>query len=127
MNLYDYTRINQKDFDVVDVDYDTSITVCYINEVYEVDDYDRFCNNIIKKVEVIAQINDYTLVANWTKLIKDNMNQFKSFTKEYWNYQYEDDEDEFIYQWIKEIHSYMSGYVYEDFYKTLRKFVDDLV
>ena len=39
---------------------------------------------------------------------------------------YKNDEDEFIYQWINEIHLYMAGYVSEDFYETLVKFVDSL-
>ena len=40
--------------------------------------------------------------------------------------QYEDDDDEFIYQWITEIHSYMAGCVSDDFYGVLVEFVDEL-
>ena len=31
-----------------------------------------------------------------------------------------------IYEWIKEIHYYMAGYVSEDFYDALVEFVEEL-
>ena len=56
------------------------------------------------------------------------MDKFKQFTKDNWNdnCQYEDDIDEFIYQWIKEINLYMAGYVSDRFYPVLNKLVDSL-
>ena len=54
------------------------------------------------------------------------MDKFKAFTKEYWNNQYEDDEDEFIYQWISEIHLYIAGYVGEKMYGKLNSFIETL-
>jgi hypothetical protein len=54
------------------------------------------------------------------------MEKFKKFTAEHWNNQYEDDEDEFIYQWINEIHLYMAGYTTERIYKLLNQFVETL-
>ena len=124
MNLFDYINASQKDFDVADTVYDTSVTVCHIQE--EECSYDKFCNEIIKKVEVVKQVNDMILVANWTDLIKRNLEKFKMFSREHWVYNYEDDEDEFIFQWIEEIHAYMGGYVSEDFYNTLVDFVETL-
>lgn len=127
MTLYEYTRENKyTDFDVRDVDYDTIVTVCYIDQEDETDKHSKFCNSIIKKVQFVDRINDYTLVADWTALIEHNIEKFKAFTKEYWYNQYEDDEDEFVYQWIKEIHAYMGGYVSESFYGTLCEFVATL-
>ena len=128
MNLYEYTRINQNDFDTYDDVYDSCVTVCFIDETDEEDAYDKFCNGIIKKVEVIEQTSDCGLLVKWTKLITDNMEKFKAFTKKHWNEycQYEDDEDEFIYQWIEEINQYMAGNVSERFYSTLVKFVETL-
>jgi len=124
MDLYNYLKIAQRDFDVYDDVYDACVTVCYIDDEDVTDNYDKFCTEIIKKVDVIKQTDDCILIANWTKLIKDNMAQFKAFTKEHWRYQYEDDEDEFIYQWINEINLYMAGYVSENFYKKLCDFVE---
>ena len=125
MTLFEYLKMSENDFDTYDTEYDTSVTVCYIDE--EDDDYDKFCNGIIKKVNVI-KINGDTLTVNWCELIKRNIDKFKEFTKEYWNpnCQYEDDIDEFIYQWINEINMYMAGYVSESFYSVLNKFINEL-
>lgn len=125
--LYDYLKLTEDDFDTYDTEYDAEVTVCYIDEAEAEDNYDKFCVNIIKKVNVV-KVNGDILVVNWCELIKRNMDKFKAFTKKHWyeNCQYEDDIDEFIYQWINEIHQYMAGYVSESFYATLNKFVDSL-
>lgn len=123
MTLYDYLKMSENDYDTYDTEYCAEVTVCYIDE--EEDDYDKFCNGIIKKVDVV-EINGNTLTVNWSELIERNMDKFKRFTKKYWNRQYEDDIDEFVYQWINEIHMYMAGYVGESFYSILNKFVDSL-
>ena len=126
MTLYDFVSLTQSDFDVFDTEYDTSVTVCYIGE--EEDDYDRFCNGITKKVNVLERCNNITLVVNWSDFIKRNMEKFRAFSNQHWyeDCQYDDDDDEFVYQWIKEIHSYMAGYVSDDFYTELVAFVEEL-
>jgi hypothetical protein len=115
--------MSEADYDTYDTEYDAGVTVCYIDE--ESDAYDAFCNSIIKKVDVI-KINGSSLMVNWSDLIERNMHKFKSFTKKYWHYQYENDTDEFMYQWITEIHMYMAGCVSDSFYPILKKFVDSL-
>ena len=123
--LYDYLNMAENDFDTYDTKYDTGVTVCHINDEY--DEYDKFCNGIIKKVNVV-EINKNSLTVNWSELIERNMDKFKRFASEHWyaNCQYEDDVDEFVYQWIEEIHQYMAGNVSIDFYETLNEFVDSL-
>lgn len=125
ITLYDYLEMTKNDFDTCDTKYDTGVTVCYID--VENDEYDKFCNKIIKKVNVIA-IDKYFLTVNWCELIERNLDKFREFTDEYWyaNCQYEDDVDEFVYQWINEIHQYMAGNVSMDFYSELIKLVDSL-
>lgn len=127
MTLYDYLKMSENDFDTYDTTYDAGVTVCYIADEDETDEYDKFCNSIIKKVNVI-HVNRDILVVDWTEMIERNMDKFKAFTKENWyeDCQYEDDEDEFIYQWINEIHQYMAGNVSMDFYIELNKLVDNL-
>lgn len=125
MTLYEYLKLSENDFDTYDTVYDAGVTVCYIADEDEKDEYDKFCNGIIKKVEVI-KINDDSPVVNWTELIERNMDKFKAFAREHWIYDYEDDIDEFIYQWINEIHYYVAGYVDEDFYTELNKLVEIL-
>ena len=127
ITLYDYLKANENDFDTYDTKYDAVVTVCYIDEEYEeeFDEYDKFCNNIIKKVHVV-KIYGENLTVNWSELIERNIIKFKAFTSKYWKYKYEDDYDEFIYQWINEINLYMAGYVSEDIYAILNDFVDAL-
>lgn len=124
MTLYEYMEKSKSDYDVWDDVYDNCVTCGYIEE--EEDDYEKFCNAIMKKVKFIKEVDDYSIICNWTKLITDNMEKFKEFTKKHWYNQYEDDEDEFIYQWITEIHNYFSGNVPDDFYKTLVDFIETL-
>ena len=123
VTLYDYIELFKNDIDTYDKDYDAEVTICYIGRAK--DDYDRFCKGIIKKVNVV-EINKDSLTVNWSGLIEKNMDKFKKFSSEYWKCQYEDDIDEFVYQWINEIHMYMAGYVLEDFYSVLNDFVDSL-
>lgn len=123
--LYKYINMTESDIDTYDTKYDTGVTVCHIYE--ENDEYDKFCNEIIKKVNVV-EINEYSVTVNWSELIEKNIDKFKKFTAEHWyeNCQYENDEDEFVYQWIEEIHQYMAGNVSIDFYKTLNELVENL-
>lgn len=123
MTLYEYIQMTECDYDTYDTEYDAEVTVCHIYE--ENSDYDKFCNGIIKKVDV-AKIHGDSVAVNWSNLVERNMDKFVWFAREHWAYDYEDDIDEFIYQWIKEIHFYMAGYVSEDFYSVLNKFVDSL-
>lgn len=127
MKLYDVMKMTQADYDTYDTVFDAVVTVCYIEEDDANDNYDKFCIELMKKVEV-ERINGDCLIVKWTEFIKNNMDKFRAFTKEHWyeNCQYEDDEDEFIYQWINEFHGYMAGNVSEDFYSTLVEFVATL-
>lgn len=125
IKLYDYIAMAENDFDTYDTKFDAVVTVCHIDE--ENDEYDKFCNGIMKKVNVV-KINGDDLTVNWSELIERNIIKFKMFTSKYWldNCQYEDDEDEFMYQWINEIQQYMAGYVSMGFYSKLNEFVDTL-
>ena len=125
MTLYEYLKMRENDFDTYDTVYDAGVTVCYIADEDEEDEYDKFCNGIIKKVDVVS-INDDSPIVNWTEMIERNIDKFKAFAREHWDYDYEDDIDEFIYQWINEIHYYVAGYVPEDFYSVLNEFVSSL-
>ena len=125
MTLYEHMNLAKNDFDTYDTTYDAEVTVCYIDS--EHDEYDKFCNGIIKKVDVVEIVGE-SLVINWRELIERNIEKFKNFTSKYWyaDCQYENDEDEFVYQWINEIHQYMVGNVSESFYSKLNKLVNSL-
>lgn len=123
MKLYEVMKMSEGDFDTYDTVFDADVTVCYIEENGKNDSYDKFCIELMKKVEVVRIIPESHLTCDWSKLIYDNMEKFKAFTAKHWDNQYEDDEDEFVYQWINEIHYYLAGYVSEDFYDELVEFV----
>ena len=128
MKLYEIMKLSQDDYDTYDTVYDAEVTVCYIDEEDAEDNYDKFCIELMKKVEVEKIVPESHLIVKWTELITNNMEKFRAFTAENWyeSCQYEDDEDEFIYQWINEIHQYMAGNVAEDFYDELVKLVETL-
>lgn len=128
-SVYDFVMLTKRDYDVYDIDYDTSVTVCYIDDPDEDDYYSKFCNNIMKKVKMVEYYNDCCFTADWNYLIKSNIREFREFSKKNWAaiFQYENDTEEFVYQWIREIDSYMAGNVSDDFYETLVEFVDTLI
>lgn len=119
MTLYELLEFTEDTFDTYDTVYDAIVTIDWIDT--ETDYYDKFCNGILKLVVVCKKIKRGTVSAYWTEMItrKNNFDVFKEFTEKNWKCKYEDDEDELIYQWIKEIHYWMAGYtsesVYEDF------------
>jgi hypothetical protein len=124
INLYDFLVLTDCDYDTYDTEYDNIITCVSIDGKPE-DDYEKFYQEMCKKVEVY-HVGEYELTVNWSDLIQRNLDKFKAFAKEHWRYAYEDDDDELIYQWIKEIHLYFAGYVSEDFYEVLCEFVETL-
>ena len=125
MTLYEFMKMSECDYDTYDVDFDSIVTVCLPDEDYELDAYGKFCFEIIKKVEVLKQV-DTGLIVNWSEFIKRNIEQLREFTDEYWYNNYKDDEDEFVYQWINEIHAYLAGFVSEDIYEKLVELVKNL-
>ena len=133
MTLYDYIKENPEDFDVWDDTYDMSVTVCAYDDgepddENDLDDYDKFCAEICKKVQLVEGKNypdDCELIADWTGMIMKNKEKFVQFSNLYWNQVY-NDPDDFAYQWVKEIHLYFAGYVADSFYKTLYEFSKSL-
>ena len=125
MKLYDYIKLTESDYDTCDTVFDAVVTVCFIAEDKNNDNYEKFCIELMKKAEV-EKVNRDIIIVKWTELIKNNLEKFKEFARENWYTSYEDDEDELIYQWINEIHSYIAGMVAEDFYDKLIEFVDSL-
>jgi hypothetical protein len=118
-------KMAECDYDTYDVDFDAIVTVCLPDEDDNLDAYGKFCFEIIKKVDVV-RVTDNGLIVDWSRFIKRNIEQLREFTDEYWYNNYADDEDEFIYQWINEIHAYLAGYVSEDFYEKLVELVETL-
>ena len=123
MTLREFLRVTEGDYDTYDTEYDAEVTCCWNDTIN--DNYDKFCDLIHQKVKVVRGGACNGLIVNWCELIRKNMDKFKAYTKENWRYQY-DDEDEFIYQWICEIHLYLAGYVSDDSYAELVTLAENL-
>lgn len=122
MTLYEFIKVANKDYDTYDTVYDTVVTVCAFNEEDEKseDNYEKFRIGIMKYVEVIKGISGYELVCDWTGMIKRNEAVFREYTEQFWDTRWQNlDEDDFIYEWIDEIHKYCAGYSSEQNYKRL--------
>ena len=78
----------------------------------------------MKKAKVVSFDGD-NIVVDWSGLIWGNEDLFKKFMQEHWSKQYTDSE-EFLYQWIKELHYMMAGCVCDDTYEELVKLVNEL-
>lgn len=119
MNLYDWLREKDNDYDTYDTVYDICVTVCVPYEVEEnrMEWYDKFCNFILKHVNVDEEINDFECIADWNDFIERYKDIFKMITAESWNHM-PDDED-FNYEWIKEINNLLTGYGSEKTYRYL--------
>lgn len=124
MKLYDWLSIDKGSYDCYDTDIDGSVTIDWIDKPES--DYDFFVVGLLKKVDIEQKTDDCTLVCDWSKLIRENLTKFKSFTKRHWERDYKDEYD-FIYQWIRELHYYVAGYVNDSFYSTLKDFVNSLI
>ena len=124
MTLYEFITMEHTDFDTYDTEFDICVTVC---EPYDYDEgeekeyYDIFNDLIMQKVELVEKTGECTCVCKWSKFIKKNLEVFRKATDELWVRTPKEDDD-LIYEWIKEIHAWMAGYVSEGIYK---KFVTE--
>ena len=117
MKLYDYLVNNNGDYDCYDTVFDECVTICFETEKYdEPDEYDEFCNTLYKLIDFIECVDSCTLIADWSGFIKKNYDKFKGYANDFWIKGNYDDEDDFIYEWIKELHLYTAGYANDDQY-----------
>ena len=119
MTLYEFITLEQADFDTFDTVYDTCVTVC---EPYEYEDgeqkeyYDIFSDLIMQMVEVEEKTGECTCLCKWSDFIEKNIATFRKAADELWTKTPKADDD-LIYEWIKEINSWLAGYVSENTYK----------
>lgn len=119
MTLYEFIKVANNDYDTYDTDYDAVVTVCSFDSEDEKSEeyYEKFRIGIMKYVEVATGLSTCEITCKWSEMIEHNISIFKEFAKKYWRNQFEDDEDEFIYQWINEIHNWIAGALSETMYK----------
>lgn len=118
MNLYQYLKASKEDdIDTYDTVFDTSVCVCVNLNPINPDNYDKFCLALLRRVRFV-EANKNSLTCDWFSLINDNSEVFKQITRDFWKRDYPDIDD-FVYEWIKELNSYLAGYVDEEFYGVL--------
>lgn len=121
MKLYEALKYYEGlSLDTTDTEYDCIVTIDKIEEVK--DNYDLFCVELQKKVELKKFIKGYfaTAVVDWTGFLKKNKDQFVQYVKENWieSKQYVlNDEDEFFCEWIEQINLLVAGNGTETIYK----------
>lgn len=115
MTVYEYLKMTNGDYDTYDTEFDTCVTCVDCSDSENEDNYYRFYSGIQKLVNVI-EIKKDILIANWSEMIRKNKVILEEFMKERWIKQYEDEED-FIYEWIREFHLWGAGYASESTYK----------
>lgn len=124
MTLYVFIVNEKADFDTYDDIYDICVTVC---EPYEYakgekkDYYDIFSDLIMKSVSVIRKTGECTCLCAWSRFIILNKDTFIKAANDLWVHVPED-ENQLVYEWIREINYWLAGYVSENIYK---RFVTD--
>lgn len=122
MTLFDYMQLTDNmDYDVWDETFDDCVTVCLAEE--ESDNYDKFCFGIAKLVPLVST-GEY-VVADWYGFIERNDSVFREWSESYWrDGTIPADKDDFIEDWIIELHGLYAGNTSEGMYQ---KFVEDFL
>lgn len=119
MNLYDFLKFEDSDFDTYDNVYDIEVTVCVPYEGTNSNDwFDKFYDFILKHVWVLRKTGECSCVADWTQFVTDNLELFKEIATDMWREEaIPNDEDDLIYEWIRELDNWLTGYVSETEYR----------
>lgn len=108
MTLYELLQIKEDYIETSDVDYDVLVGTDLVKDEdinENTDNYYKFLNYIAHNVEVTDARND---ICNWSKFVLDHKVALTKYAEENW-YEVPEDESDFIYKWINELHGYQSG------------------
>ena len=118
MKLIEYAKL----WDNMDMCIDTSDTVFDAIVTIDIDSdveknldrpYWQFVKIILENVELVKLFNGAyaSAICDYTGFVKANMKALKKFSAEEWYPESHNvDEDDYIYNWITEIHGYLAGY-----------------
>lgn len=118
MTLYELLQIKDDYIETSDVDYDVLVGTDLVKDEdinENTNNYYKFLNYIAHNVEVTDARND---ICNWSKFVLDHKVALTKYAEENW-YEVPEDESDFIYEWINELHNYQSGNISEKCIKTL--------
>ena len=122
MTLYELLQIKEDYIETSDVDYDVLVGTDLVKDEdinENTDNYYKFLNYIAHNVEVTDARND---ICNWSKFVLDHKVALAKYAEENW-YEVPEDESDFIYNWINELHGYQAGSISEKMYK---EFIDTM-
>ena len=122
MTLYELLQIKGDYIETSDVDYDVLVATDLVKDEdmnENTDNYYKFLNYIAHNVEVTDTRND---ICNWSKFVLNHKVALTRFAEENW-YEVPEEEDDFVYEWINELHNYQSGNISEKMYK---EFIDTI-
>lgn len=119
MKLIDFLRDEQNDFDTYDTVFDAIVTVCWddtlLEEMKSPRGYDGFTYKLLRIVDIL-ECSD-TPVVDWSGLLYRNIDLFRDFANKYWYKNNWEDNDDFVCEWIEQIHLLLAGYESDDGYK----------
>ena len=125
LSISDYLRVSGGDFDSSDMTHYVIVTCC---EPFEYDDNDTpdpsdaFSQYIYDNVNVIQEENEkYNTICDWEGFVYKHYDTLYKFAEERWCSLPVDclSEDDFVYEWIKEIHGWLAGRLDDKTYSTL--------
>lgn len=133
MNLYDYCKEDGFNYDTHDNVFDMVVTVCVNPEEPDedgADPYNDFVKSIMKRVEVVSEDDitpAWSFIVAWSSLIQNNLKEFRAWTNENWirgNYK---DDDDYICEWISQIHLLFAGYGTDADYRIIHEFLEERI
>lgn len=122
MKFYEILEVTKDgDFDLCDNVYDIMYTFCWDRKMFEtVEEYNLFCKELFKKIEVDNVIETNHVSLRFTDFIQKNKELLTEYMKNNWQRQYAEDDD-FEYEWCKEFMLFFCGYATDSQYRSLRE------
>lgn len=117
------------DMDAYDNEWDVGSCVCWDSgQLTSEDLYDKFCVAFYRSVSV-ETFNESCLTLKVSDLVKSNKVLFRAYMKNHWKdeCQFDDDEDEFVYQWVRELFLYLDGNACDSQYKLIIEEVFNII
>lgn len=115
ISVKEYIGIMNEDIDISDAKYGISVTCTVPYPTQDHDFIDQFTDLICSNV-YITESDGERATADWSSLIEQNESLFREWSDLHWKYEYTD-KDEFISEWIGELHYMFAGYVPDEIYK----------
>lgn len=104
------------DFDVWDGTFDECLTISLPDAIEDGNDYDNFLVELPKHVELVSKghADSCEITADWYGMIEKNEQILREWTEKNWLKGNHKDLDDYVEEWIKELHLWCAGYLPDD-------------